>query len=90
MNLHICLKTSILGDSITEKGFLHVINENCLPDCHSISGKIMNLHTWEKMLILVQILRNKTSPHVLNRKLQALQIANNLLPLFIINKLKAL
>lgn len=48
MNLHICLKTSILGDSIREKGFLHVINENRLPDCHSISGKIMNLHTCGK------------------------------------------
>jgi len=42
MNLHTCLKTSILGDFIKEKGFLHVINKNSWPDCHSISRKIMN------------------------------------------------
>jgi hypothetical protein len=31
-------------------------------------------YTWKKILILVRILHSKTSPHVLNRKLQVLQI----------------
>jgi hypothetical protein len=73
MNL-VCMstKTSILGQCFIEKKFsVCFINEKLsLPDCHTISGKVMNLHICgEKTSIMVRILGSNSFPRVLNRKL---------------------
>lgn len=49
INLHICLKTSNNRRLCHRKNvFCMLLMKNRLPDCHSITGKIMNWHTCGK------------------------------------------
>jgi hypothetical protein len=88
---YMSITTTILGACTVGKRFSVLLLKNLLFACHSISGKMMNLHIRGKKLQYRQEFCVVSFPYVCSiENYKPSKRSHNLLPLFTINKLNVL